>query len=553
MKKASLLLTFCFITLLTYGQVENQASIDDVFAEWNTPNTPGASLGIIKDGVLVYAKGYGLANMEYDIPNSPSSVFRIGSTSKQFTAACIVLLAEQGKLELDNSLNQYFPNFPEYAKRITVRHLLNHTSGIRDYLMIASLKGYSDDTYYEDNDIMKWLVRQTDLNFEPGEEFLYSNSGYWLLGQIVEEVSTMNMAEFAEKEIFNPLGMTNTHFHNDHTQIVKNRASGYIPDSDESYQISMTTLGMIGDGGIFTTINDIKKWDDAYYNSEVLNKSFWGKMTEQGLLNNGEKIDYASGLFISEYKGLKTISHGGAFVGFRAEIVRFPEQRLSIAVFANRGDANPTKKAYEVADILLKDQFKEVQKSDTKAEVKLEATTPEVEFSLEQIAGSYEIQPGAVVKMTVKDGTLNALQKWNDAAYDIVKSIGNTFEMPGQDGLSFTFSNLNDDKTQTLVVNQNGNETVCKRKEESEAINVKSEDYLGAFYSEELDVTYLLSQEGEALMIKVGSNDPIKLNATVLDQFTSGLGQVTFERKDDSVSGFSLDAGRVKNLKFKKK
>lgn len=553
MKKASLLLTFCFITICSYGQVENQTSIDDVFAEWNGPNTPGAALGIIKDGVLVYAKGYGLANMEYDIPNSPSSVFRIGSTSKQFTAACIVLLAEQGKLDLDNSLNQYFPNFPEYSKNITVRHLLNHTSGIRDYLMIASLKGYSDDTYYEDNDIMKWLVRQTDLNFEPGEEFLYSNSGYWLLSQIVEEVSTINMAEFAEKEIFNPLGMTNTHFHNDHTQIVKNRASGYLPNSDESYQISMTTLGMIGDGGIFTTINDIKKWDDAYYNSEVLNKSFWGVMTEQGILNNGEKIDYASGLFISEYKGLKTISHGGAFVGFRAEIVRFPEQRLSIAVFANRGDANSTGKAYQVADILLKGQFNENKEADTKAEAKLEATTPEVEFSLEQIAGSYEIQPGAVVKMTVKDGTLNALQKWNDASYNIVKSTGNTFEMPGQDGLSFTFSNLNDDKTQTLIVNQNGNETVCKRKEESEAINVNLEDYLGTFYSDELDVTYRLSQEGEALMMKIGSNDPIKLNVTVSDQFTSELGQVTFERKDDAVSGFSLDAGRVKNLKFNKK
>lgn len=553
MKKASLLLTFCFITLLTYGQVENQASIDNVFAEWNTPNTPGASLGIIKDGVLIYAKGYGLANMEYDIPNSPSSVFRIGSTSKQFTAACIVLLAEQGKLDLDNSLNQYFPNFPEYAKRITVRHLLNHTSGIRDYLMIASLKGYSDDTFYEDNDIMKWLVRQTDLNFEPGEEFLYSNSGYWLLSQIVEEVTTINMAEFAEKEIFNPLGMTNTHFHNDHTQIVKNRASGYLPNSDESYQISMTTLGMIGDGGIFTTINDIKKWDDAYYNSEVLNKSFWGVMTEQGILNNGEKIDYASGLFISEYKGLKTISHGGAFVGFRAEIVRFPEQHLSIAVFANRGDANPTKKAYEVADILLTGQFKEIQKSDTKAEAKLAPTKPKVEFSLEQMAGSYEIQPGVVIKMTVKNDTLSALQEWNSATYNIVKSTGNTFEISGQDGISFTFSNLQGDETQQLIINQNGSETVTKRKEESEAINVNLEDYLGTFYSEELDVTYRLSQEGEDLMMKIGSNDPIKLNVTVSDQFASELGQVTFERKDDAVSGFNLDAGRVKNLKFYKK
>lgn len=553
MRKKSILLAFCFITLLSYAQVKNQANIDELFAEWSLPNTPGASLGIIKDGVLIYAKGYGLANMEYDIPNASNSVFRIGSTSKQFTAACIVLLAEQGKLNLDNSLNQYFPDFPEYAKRITVKHLLNHTSGIRDYLMIASLKGYSEDTYYEDNDIMQWLVRQTDLNFQPGEEFLYSNSGYWLLGQIVKEVSAMNMAEFADKEIFKPIGMTSTHFHNDHTQIVKNRASGYLPNGDQSYQISMTTLGMIGDGGIFTTINDIKKWDDAYYNSEVLSKSFWAMMTEQGTLNNGEKIDYASGLFIGEYKGLKTISHGGAFVGFRAEMIRFPEQHLSIAVFANRGDANPTNKAYEVADILLKGQFKEIQKSDTKADDTPEPSKPKVEFSLEQMAGSYEIQPGVIVKMTVENDKLNALQEWNDATYSIIKSTGNTFEIPGQEGLSFTFSNLKNDKTQTLIVNQNGSETVCKRKEESEAVNVNLDDYSGAFYSEELDVTYYLSKENEALMMKIGSNDPVKLNITTSDQFVSGLGQITFERKSNVITGFSLDAGRVKNLKFKKK
>ena len=242
--------------------------------EWNKTDVPGCALGIIKEGNLIYAKGYGMANMEYDIPNSANSVFRIGSTSKQFTAASIVLLAEKDKLSLDDNLKSLYPNFPDYAQKITIRHLLNHTSGIRDYLQISYLKGLRDDDYYKDDNVMKWLINQTDLNFVPGEEYLYSNSGYWLLGQIVKKVAGMNMAEFALKEIFEPLKMNNTHFHNNQTQIVKNRASGYVPDNNENFKISMTTLDMIGDGGIFTTINDIKKWDDAYYGTAVLSREF---------------------------------------------------------------------------------------------------------------------------------------------------------------------------------------------------------------------------------------------------------------------------------------
>jgi len=358
MKNSTLLIVFTFYSMLSIGQNLDTKSIDNIFSEWDKAGVPGCALGIMKDGDLIYSNGYGLANLEYNIPNSPNSVFRIASTSKQFTAACIILLAEQKKLNLDNSLSQFFPDFPEYADKITIRHLLNHTSGIRDYLTLSWLKGLGNNDYYEDKDVMNWLVSQRDLNFKPGDEFLYSNSGYWLLGQIVNKVAGMNMAEFAKKEIFDRLNMTSTHFHNNHKQIVENRASGYVPTDGSSYQISMTTLDMIGDGGIFTTINDIKKWDDSFFDSSVLSKEFWTAMTQQGVLNNGEIIDYASGLGISEYKGLKKISHGGAFVGFRAEFIRFPEQHISIAIFANRGDANPTAKAYQVADIVLKENFK---------------------------------------------------------------------------------------------------------------------------------------------------------------------------------------------------
>lgn len=552
MKGTIFLFVFFSITSLSFGQIDEHESIDSIFSEWSVPNSPGCALGIIKDGNLIYAEGYGLANMEYDIPNAASSVFRIGSTSKQFTAACIVLLAEREQLSLDNTLDQYFPDFPKYAKRITIRNLLNHTSGIRDYLMITYLKGFRDDEYYEDQDIMDWLTSQEDLNFKPGTEFLYSNSGYWLLGQIVGEVAGMNMADFAQKELFEPLGMRNTHFHNDHTQIVKNRASGYYPTEDESYQISMTNLDMIGDGGIFTSIDDIKKWDDAFYSSSVLSKEFWKMMTQQGVLNSGDEIDYAAGLFMGEYKGLKTISHGGAFVGFRAELIRFPEQGVSIAIFANRGDANPTRKAYQVADILLKDQFIVEEEKDDGEEPMPEASQPAVELSLEQLIGVYQIEPGVTVKLSAVDDSLSLLQSWNESSYNIGRTSGNTFQIPGEANVSFVFSELKDGLTQRLTVYQGGNASVCERKEEIDLSKIDLDDYVGDFFSSELDATYRIYLQNGGLTIQVRNNEPAALIIIDKDNLTFYGNTLRFKKKGSKVSGFELDAGRVKNLKFKK-
>jgi CubicO group peptidase (beta-lactamase class C family) len=551
MKKYFLLLFLIYFTVYSFGQIKENQAIDSIFTEWNKTDVPGCALGIIREGKLIYAKGYGMANMEYDIPNAASSVFRIGSTSKQFTAASIVLLAEKDKLTLDDNLKSLFPDFPEYAKKITIRHLLNHTSGIRDYLQISYLKGLGDDDYYTDDNVMKWLINQTDLNFAPGEEYLYSNSGYWLLGQIVKKVAGMNMAEFAKKEIFEPLKMDNTHFHNDHTHIVKNRASGYIPGNNETYKISMTTLDMIGDGGIFTTINDIKKWDDAYYESTVLSREFWSVMTQQGVLNNGQVIDYASGLMIRKYKGLKTVRHGGAFVGFRAELLRFPEQKLSIAIFANRGDANPSRMANQVADILLKDELIEkIVKNDEKVNIDI----TEDEFQRTQLVGGYEIQPGVVAKLSIKNDSLNVLQTWNKSTYTLLKVRGNTFQISGNENIRFSFSNLKNGFTQTLTVLQDGRETRAERKKEVDLSGIDLNDYLGSYYSKELDVTYDFEVENGVL--KAGIKEKKSLvDCTIseIDKFTMEFGMIRFQRTGGLISSFELDSGRVKKLKFHKK
>ena len=545
------LLVLAFLSLNLLAEIPQKDEIDKVFAKFDKPNVPGASLGIIQDGKLIYARGYGMANLEYDIPNDAKSVFRIGSTSKQFTAACIVLLSQKGKLSLTDTLDKFFPDFPDYAKEVTVQHLLNHTSGIRDYLTLAALKGFRADEYYEDADVMQWLVSQQNINFKPGEEFLYSNSGYWLLGQIVNKVAEMNMSEFAEKEMFKPLGMSNTHFHNDHNRIIKNRASGYSPKGENTFEINMTTLNMIGDGGIFTTIEDILLWDQAYYQSEVLNKDFWDLMTKQGKLNNSNTLDYASGLFIDEYKGLKIISHGGAFVGFRAELLRFPEQHMSVALFANRGDANPSSMAFQVADIILQDKFIETSPVEPEISKKPESKDTII-YPPKQLIGNYQVEPGVVLEFTIKDEILHAHQSWNDKSYNLKRIKGNLYQIPDDTTISFTFTELKDGLTQLLIVNQGGGDSDWKRKVTINTSNINLNEYVGKFYSSELDTTVIIYLKEKQLFARIKNNEQGQLKIEGIDKFMIEQTEIVFIRKNSTIIGFAVNAGRVTNLEYKK-
>lgn len=219
--------------------------VDKVFAQWDKPDSPGCALAVIKDGQMIYKRGYGLANLEHNIPMSPASIMDTGSVSKQFTAMAVALLAEQGKFSLDDDIRKYLPEISQYQAPITIRHLIHHTSGIRDYLTLMAIAGMRDDDHYVDGEVVNLLARQKELNFKPGSEFLYSNSGYFLLSQIVKRASGKSLREFAEENIFKPLGMTRTRFYDDHTEIVRNRAASYVPRKGGGFQIAATTLDMV--------------------------------------------------------------------------------------------------------------------------------------------------------------------------------------------------------------------------------------------------------------------------------------------------------------------
>jgi CubicO group peptidase (beta-lactamase class C family) len=346
--------------------------VDKLFVSWDKPDSPGCALGIIHDGKLIYARGYGMANLEHNIPISSKSIFRIGSTSKQFVAMCMALLEEEGKLSLDDNLRKFLPQMPKYSEGITIRHLIHHTSGIRDYLTLAEIAGLRDDDYFTDAEVVDLLVRQKELNFKPGKQHLYSNSGYFLLSQIIKKVSGKSLREYADDKIFQPLGMTHTHFHDDHTEIVKNRASGYAPKKGGGYVISMTTLPMTGDGGVFTSVEDLFLWDQNFYDNKLGNsgQSLIEKVQAPGVLNSGEQLDYAFGLRIVNHKGLTLVGHGGAFVGFRADMIRFPDLKFSVICLANLSRFNPGVITRKVADIYLADLYLEKSEDWEKLEPK---------------------------------------------------------------------------------------------------------------------------------------------------------------------------------------
>ena len=336
------------------------ARVDAVFADYASPHGPGCSLGVIHDGRLVHATGYGAANLDHGIPNGPATIFRTGSVSKQFTAAAIALLTIRGELDLDAPVRRYISEFPDYPDPPTIRHLVHHTSGVRDYIVLMALAGNRDEDFYTNQEVLDAINRQRELNFTPGAEYLYSNAGYFLLGEIVARVSGRSLRQFAHDEFFVPLGMTHTHFHDDHNEIVPGRATGYAPTGDgggDGFRINVTTLDMVGDGGIFTSVEDWAAWDRNLTEGTVGGDAWLELMHTRGVLNSGDTIPYAFGIAHGEHRGLATVGHGGSWVGYRAGMQRYPETGHSFVALCNRSQIDPMALIASTAEIYLADRM----------------------------------------------------------------------------------------------------------------------------------------------------------------------------------------------------
>lgn len=326
--------------------------IDDVFARWTT-QTPGCAIGVSKDGRPIVQKAYGMADLEHDVPNRPDTIFEAGSVSKQFTAAAMLLLARDGKVSLDAPVRQYVPELPDYGAPLTIRHMLQHTSGLRDWGEIASIAGWPRTTRVHTHaHVLEILSRQKALNVPSGTQYSYSNSGYNLAAIIVSRVSGKTFAAFSREQIFAPLGMTRTSWRDDHTAIVKDRATAYSAASG-GFRINMPFENVHGNGGLLTTVGDLLKWNENFVTPQVGDEAFLTLQQEPGRFNDGRTHTYAMGLTVAPYRGLPEVSHSGSTAGYRAHLTRFPDQGLSVAVLCNVSSGNATQYARAVADIYL--------------------------------------------------------------------------------------------------------------------------------------------------------------------------------------------------------
>jgi len=543
-----------------------QKQVDQLFTAWDTNSTPGAAVSVVKDGSIVYKKGYGMSNLEYDIPITPSTVFHIASVSKQFTAFAILLLEKDGKLSLDDDIRKYIPEVPDFGKTITLRHLANHTSGMRDQWNLLAMAGWRLDDVITKEHVIKLVERQKDLNFEPGAEYLYCNTGFTLLAEVVARVSGKTFAEFTEERIFKPLNMSKTLFYDDHEKIVRNRAYSYRTDKG-NYKKSVLSYANVGATSLFTTVEDLSFWATNFENPIVGDSEMMQKMKQQAVLNNGQEIGYALGQSVGKYKGLNRVGHGGADAGYRTYIGRFPEQKFSVIVFSNDANFNSGVMAHEIADIYLKDSFieekEEEEEKDEEEEEKDEENIKEDdnadsitidEATKNAYVGDYEIQPGFILTITNENGSLYGQATGQQKI--VLVPVSNTEFTIVEVNAKITFNRDGNEKAKSLTLVQGGANIEALRIKEFDKSAVDLSDFTGEFYSEELATSYNFIVENEKLIARHSRIEDIELSPTKKDHFAGNkwfFGQIEFTRNGDgTISGCKVTAGRVRNLKFEK-
>lgn len=335
---------------------EAAAAIDSIYVTMSHAGAPGCAAGVYRNGAVVFARGYGFANLTHDVPITPSTRFTVGSVSKQFTAASIALLVRAGRLSLDDDVRTYIPEMTAHETPVRVRHLVHHTSGLRDFWELVGLAGMRYDDGYSSQDMLALAARQKGLNFPPGSAYRYSNTGYLAMAVIVQRVTGQSLRRFADSAIFQPLGMRETMFLDDHNEIVPDRAMAYAPRGD-GWQVSVWNNDIVGQGGIVTTLADLQKWDENFYTGTVGGREFIELMHATEPLTGGAENRYAFGITVGTYRGQRLVEHTGSTGGYRAALFRFPDQHTSFAMLCNRSTANTTALAQRMADVVLRESL----------------------------------------------------------------------------------------------------------------------------------------------------------------------------------------------------
>ncbi|MDF1866492.1 MAG: serine hydrolase [Saprospiraceae bacterium] len=529
-----------------------EEKIDQLFAQWDKPDSPGATVAVAQNGKIIFSKGYGSANLEYGIPNTPTTVFHVASVSKQFTVFSILLLQKDGKLSLEDDIRKYIPEVPDFGKTITLRHLASHTSGMRDQWNLLAMAGWRMDDVITKSHILKLVERQKELNFEPGEQYNYCNTGFTLLAEVVARISGKSFAEFTAERIFKPLKMTNTLFYDDHEKIVKNRAYSYSSHTGELKK-SVLNFANVGATSLFTTVEDLMRWTMNFKELKVGTKAIINEMNTPHVLNNGDTFGGALGQFVTPYKGLNQIQHGGSDAGYRSYLTRFPDQDFAVAVFSNLGEFNPNRLALQVADIYLEKYMEAPMvstpnnpKSKERKQLKLS------QKQLKNFEGNYWNEAGSYSrKIYLKNDTLMYHRSGGNES-PLAPISKNKFQM-----LNVEVDLIVKFEPTQMIVTINGEEPIYSEKYVPLAITKEMlKEYTGTFYSEELGTSYTFDANNEGLIAKHLRAVDFNLMSVHNDLFSTNswyFQNVKFVRGEDGkITGILVSSGRVQNLWFEK-
>lgn len=536
-----LIVILAALPAIASGQNPSSAKIDSIFARFDHRDSPGCIVGVSRAGKVVFEKGYGMADLERDVPITPASIFHVASISKQFTAMAILLLEQQGKLSIDDDVRKYIPELPDYGKRITLRHLLQHTSGIRDQWTLLRMAGWRGDDLITEDDVMWAVTRQRALNFDPGAEYLYSNSGFTLLAVIVKRVAGHSLREFADDQIFKPLGMTHTHFHDDHTMVVPHRTSAYEPRQAGGWSVSIPVFDTYGATSLFTTVEDLLRWEQNFSTAVVGSPALLSRMQQEGILNDGTRTGYALGIAVGSHRGVREIGHSGADAGYRADVERYPDQQLAVAALCNASNSNPGVLTRQVADLYLGAAL-----APEPSQARQAGTVTVPATRLATLAGVYRRSTGDVMRLEVKDGKLWIAE---GARTELLPLSDSHFALRGVDG-EMVFDSTSAGRDLRLR-RGSGRDQVYQQMTAFAPTPVQLGAFAGRYRSTELETEVEIKATDSTLVLSGRRPGSLVMRPVYTDAFRGGIGVIEFSRDTSGrLTGFVVNAGRVRALRF---
>ncbi|HEX6848879.1 MAG TPA: serine hydrolase domain-containing protein [Chitinophagaceae bacterium] len=536
MKKLTLSFVCSVIYLFTTGQSwqDTVAKIEQIFERYK-PHKPGAQLAIARNGSMIFSRAWGIADLEHNVPLTTESITEAGSVSKQFTSAAILLLEQQGKLSLDDDVRKYLAELPDYGHKITLRQMMQHKSGLKDWGAVVAMAGWPRSTKtYDNEDALYVISNQKTLNHKPGDEFLYSNSNYNLLAIIVQRVGGMSLADFTRKYIFEPAGMNHTQWRDNYKRVVPGRAIAYAK-SGSNYLTNMPNEYVYGNGGLLTTAEDLLIWNHYYLSGKLGMPSLLEKQISTTPLNSGIMHNYAAGLFVGTYRGWKYTTHDGATASYRSNLVAYPELGLSIAWLSNSSefDSDTLNVAEAVENLFIPEKIPESKKE----------TPPSVMVSKDKLnnyTGWYRnARTGGGAKLYLQNDKLHGTQvgALTPIAQNVFITGNNRIEFNSK---GFLFINGAKDSINFIAV-------------DSAKLNEKAmNEYTGEYYSDEAEARfYVQIKNGKIVLIQKPKRE-LQLNPTYKDGFETAAGIVYFERQKDKIVNLKISVGRARNVEFKK-